>query len=365
MKTQRRHELQTNQLADSIGRYLQTVRPYQKQLSFGLIALVVIVGAVIWLNNQQQSQASASWSNFFDALAEQKPDALEDVVRLHPDSTAALWAQLSAGDMKLAGGAAMLYVDRKDAEKNLRDAEKAFLAVEQGAARYPLLLQRAQFGLGQVYESLFSVEKARDAYKRVLEIDADSALADVAKRRIEALSDQSVESWYAWFERQQPVPPSSAPATSGPKVPADLGVLPERPDLSFPGSEISKAISEAVKPAAGDVKTEPAAKDVPNEPAPDAAKPATSDNPPPPAKPESKPAGTPQMPPETPTTEAQGDAPPSEKPAEAPPTTPEVKETPPTAPEAKEEAKPADAQSAPAAPSAEAPATPKPTEPSS
>ena len=37
MKTQRRHELQTNQLADRIGVYLQKVRPYQKQALYGVL----------------------------------------------------------------------------------------------------------------------------------------------------------------------------------------------------------------------------------------------------------------------------------------------------------------------------------------
>ena len=65
MKTQRRHELQTNQLADRIGVYLQKVRPYQKQILYGVAAVAVLGGAVLYLSSQQQAKAGVSWQEYF------------------------------------------------------------------------------------------------------------------------------------------------------------------------------------------------------------------------------------------------------------------------------------------------------------
>ena len=76
MKTQRRHELQTNQLADTIGMYLQKVRPYQKQILYGLVAILLLAGAVLYLSTQQQARAGASWEDYFSAMVEQRPEAL-------------------------------------------------------------------------------------------------------------------------------------------------------------------------------------------------------------------------------------------------------------------------------------------------
>ena len=252
MKTQRRHELQTNQLADRIGVYMQKVRPFQKQILYGVATVAVLGGAVLYLSNQQQAKAGASWEDYFGAMVEQQPEALIEVARLHGGSTAALWARQAAGDMKLSTGAMLLFRDRNEARKNLKDAEKEFLAVEQDGARYPMLLQRARYGLAQVYESLCEVEKARDYYKKVASAEPDSALGQLAQRRHDQIAGRDPERWFAWFEKQVPKPPAGPmPAPGqGPNVPADLGVLPESPDLPPTGSEMKPAPTTEAKPEA-------------------------------------------------------------------------------------------------------------------
>lgn len=313
MKTQRRHELQTNTLADTIGVYLQKVRPYEKSILYGVVAIAVLAGAVLYLRTQQQAKAGSSWEDYFSAMVEQRPEALEEVARLHQGSTAALWAQQGAGDIKLAMGASLLYRDRKEAEKNLKDAEKEFLAVEQQGARYPLLLQRARYGLAQVYESLSEVEKARDYYGKVAAAEPDSALGQLAQRRRDQIAGDEADRWFAWFERQEPKPPAGmSPVTGeGPKVPADLGgELPERPDLSFPASDVSKQLKEAPAQSA---------------PATDSKEAATKPETKPEAKPEEKPAPKPEATPGA--AEAKPAAAPEAKPAAEPERKPEAAET--------------------------------------
>ena len=100
-------------------------------------------------------------------MVEQRPDALEEVAGQQSGSTAALWARQAAGDMELATGVIRCCIEiEKRLGKSLKDAEKQFLAVEQDGARYPMLLQRARYGLAQVYESLCVLDKARDYYKK-------------------------------------------------------------------------------------------------------------------------------------------------------------------------------------------------------
>jgi hypothetical protein len=234
MKTQRRHELQTNELADHLGRYLQTIRPYQNVILTGVVAVIVIVVGVMWFSNQRAAKAAASWSDYYGAMAEQRPEALEDMAQFHSGTTAALWAWQAAGDMNLANGAGLMFQDRDEAETKLKDAEKNFKAVEQGAAKYPDLLRRARFGLAQVYETLCDVSKAQDYYQQVAQSAPDSALGKLAADRLDRLTDPSMEKWYNWFERQEPAPP--APVGGLEQNPlGDLEDLPELPDLSFPG----------------------------------------------------------------------------------------------------------------------------------
>ena len=237
MKTQRRHELQTNQLADHIGIWLRRIRPYQKHILYGAVSIVVIVAAVLYLNAQQHARAGASWEDYFSAMIEQRPEALDEVARLHSGSTAALWARLAAADMKLTTGAALLFQDRREAQQKLKEAERDLLALELDAAGSPMLLQRTRYGSAQVYEALFEVDKARDYYRKVIAADPDSALGQLAQRRHDQIADKDMDRWFAWFERQVPRPPAGAmPAGDRePDVPFDLSDLPTRPDPSFPG----------------------------------------------------------------------------------------------------------------------------------
>jgi len=300
MKTQRRHELQTNKLADQIGVYLQMVRPYQKLILYGVVTVAVLGAAVLFISSQQQARAGASWEDYFNAMVEQRPEALDEVAQLHSGSPAALWARQAAGDMKLMTGASLLYQDRKEALKNLRDAEKNFSAVEQNAAVYPMLLQRARYGLAQTYESLCEVEKARDYFKKVASAEPNSALGKLAQRRHDQMVGRDAERWFAWFEKQEPKPPAGVMPAAGrePQVPFDLSDLPDGPDPSFPGVPAASGESEPM-PDVQLTPPEPPAPDTPPEakPEPEAersaepeAKPAAESDPQPAAEPEAKPA---------------------------------------------------------------------------
>jgi hypothetical protein len=279
MKTQRRHELQTNELADHLGKYLKTIRPYQNYIFFGIVAVVAVISAAVWMNNQQRAKASASWTDYFGALGGDRAETLEDVAKFHQGSTAALWAQLSAGDRQLFSGSDQMFQDRDQAEKTLKDAEKNFKAVESAATKYPDLVQRARFGLAQVYEAMCDVEKARDRYEQVAEAGRESAIGKLAERRFKRLSQTSVEGWYAWFERQEPVVPGGPGTASGPGMGplGDLEDLPDRPDLSFPSdSLLNEPLSTEDPPtapsASGDEEPDPAddapeeSADVPEQP---------------------------------------------------------------------------------------------------
>jgi hypothetical protein len=200
----------------------------------------------VYLSNKQTAESGASWSDYLAAFRSEDADALEEVAKLHGGTTAALWARQSAGDIKLAMGSRQLFVDRDEAEDALKDAEEHFLAVENDATGHAELVQRARYGLAQVYESLSKLDKAREYYDEVARSAPESSLGKSAKRRSDRLADKSVQRWYNWFERQEPSPPAMPPGGvgAGPKVSSDLDTLPERPDISFPGSEISKELQE-------------------------------------------------------------------------------------------------------------------------
>jgi hypothetical protein len=234
MKTERRHELQTNELADYLGKHLQKVQPYYTHILVGIIAVVALSCLYVYTTRARTERRGRSWGEYFSAFSSRDADALDEVAKLHEDTAAAIWAHQSAGDFQLATGAGQLYTDRDEAKKTLEQAIVHFEAVEQDA-RSPMLRRRARFALGQVYECLFDVEKAREYYEKVA--SDDSALGKAATAKVAKLSEESTEGWYAWFERQKPPEPTDAVGTDipGPSVSDDLDSLPDRPSITFPG----------------------------------------------------------------------------------------------------------------------------------
>ena len=277
MKTERRHELQKNDLADWLGKHIDQIRPYSKVL-MGVV-LLAAAGAVagMFIRRDQAIRDRQSWNDYYEAFGQRDVDALQEVAERHPGTEAAIWASQAAADVQLAQGIGDLYVSRDSAKKALEAAQKGYETVE-ALARDEMLKQRAWFGLAQVYESLSDIPKARDYYNRLATNAPESALGREAKRRLETLNEDATEKWYNWFSHQKPHPrlPSSQGLPGGPDTsnfPLDLGNLPDRPDISIPHG--AAPAEEPAAPAAGppkpdDTKSESTtpAKNPDSEPAP-------------------------------------------------------------------------------------------------
>ncbi len=294
MKTERRHELQTNVLADWLGQHLEQVKGYSKAILAVILLVTAAVIAGAYLIQDQASRSQASWGQFFQAFGERSPEALEIVASSHPGTPTAVWAKQAEGDIKLAEGIGDLYTNRDNAKKNLAAAEKSYLMVVANA-KEKMLKERAWFGLGQVYESMSDLEKAREYYGQLAQSSPSSALGKEAQRRVDALSDPAAEKWYNWFANQKPRPPALPSSPDGlpglpgldlPNLPSDLGELSDRPDLSLP--IVPPVAPSATTPA-------PAAPDPPateeGAAAPEPAKPPTESEP---NTPDASPAESPE-----------------------------------------------------------------------
>ena len=72
MKTERRHELETNQLADSLGHWADAIRPYANSILVGILALVV-AAAVYRAQRRTAAETAAAWDEYFAAIIVLRP----------------------------------------------------------------------------------------------------------------------------------------------------------------------------------------------------------------------------------------------------------------------------------------------------
>ncbi len=209
MKSERRHELEHNALADWTADTLEKIKPYQNAILGGLILVVGMVVAVTLWRNMAQRQATAAWEDYFQAHQTGQPGDLEDVAGRYPGSQVAHWAATAAADLRLTAGCNLLFSDKPSALFELRKAIDLYLPVLQ-QTRERTLLERATFGLARAYEAQIDLEKAEE--------------------RLTALGQRSVRELADRFAKWEPKPAvSDLPDFPDSPPRFDLDAIPDGP----------------------------------------------------------------------------------------------------------------------------------------
>ncbi len=261
MKTERRHELQTNELAVWLTKWIEKVKPYSK----GFIGVLIIAGVVglasYMVNSRQAASRSEAWTEYFVASGTGDAEKFREVGETYAGTTAAMWALQSAGDNALVFGARQLFRDRDAANEQLETARDAFQkvvdqvdGVQMTAEAREMLKQRALFGLGQALESLGEFTEAEQQYQRIVdEFSADAVAVGLAERRLDALKQQSTREWYAWLAQQKPAEnPIGTPGLFD-----SLPELPDKADLNLPKPGQLLTPETGATPPSGDVLLQP------------------------------------------------------------------------------------------------------------
>ncbi|MBI3837475.1 MAG: hypothetical protein HY288_06030 [Planctomycetia bacterium] len=306
MKTERRHELKTNQLADSLARWIEAAKPYSRAGLALVVAAIAILFAWGYLSAQNSRRDADGWQEYFDAFNSRDPrDTLSDTSERYSGTPAGQWSRLVLADIQLDKGTNRLFIEKKDARDELRQAAEKYQSILM-ETRQPMMIERATFGLARAHEAMGMLDKARDEYRSIAKQWPDSPYAEVADKRAKDLDQQGTKEFYDWFAKYEPPRPlSKEPGTPGakpnfldesslddkglklPSVIDDKTPLPKvtgEPESAPPGDE--------TKPADGQPPVEPAAEE-PAAPADDKPAKSPSDKPienSPPAAPDTVPS---------------------------------------------------------------------------
>jgi tetratricopeptide (TPR) repeat protein len=229
MKSERRHELEQNELADWIAKSGERIKPYQNVI-LGAVILVAagIIAYSLW-TRQAQAQRDAGWDRYYGALNTGEPGELEDLVEHYPGTTMANWAATVAGDLRLANATGLLFTDKASAQQNITKAIDLYKQVLE-KSRDSMLRERATFGLAQAYESQVDLDKATEQYQKVVDDWPDGAYAAAARERLMALQEKPVRDLYRQFAQWEPTPEFDDAGALPTDEPAfDLDALPEGP----------------------------------------------------------------------------------------------------------------------------------------
>jgi tetratricopeptide (TPR) repeat protein len=250
MKSERRHELEQNMLADWLGETIAKIKPYSSTIL--LAVLVVVLGLVVaqWFVGHSFATWSGAWDAYFAAFDD--PNASEEfdkVAETYPRSEVADWATVTAADIRLQYGCNQLFTNRTMANQELTKAVNGYLKILE-QARHPALRERATFGLARAKEAQGDLDDALKSYTEVVKQWPKGAFEQAAQHRADDLGRKSTKQFYDNFAKANPKPMPAEGAASGTGPEFNEKAIPEGPAPKSSGTESSSSPSpETSKPA--------------------------------------------------------------------------------------------------------------------
>jgi hypothetical protein len=196
MKAEHRKELQTNVLADRLGKAIQGIKEGPSRGTMLFVGVVALAGLLIfvWWYFWSTSQAaeSARWAAW-DGLT--NPAALDSFAQNKDNqgTTQGRVARFQIARISLLSGLRELGSSRAAALENIRKAAQTYEALANESSDSPLLLEEALLGAGKANEALGDLEKAKGYYKKLADTHPDSPFGKDARAQLERLEKDGKE----------------------------------------------------------------------------------------------------------------------------------------------------------------------------
>jgi hypothetical protein len=228
MKSEHRHELETNVLAHRLEKYIERFRPYLSQLAFGILALIAIIFLWSYISGQSAARRSGAWDVFNLAITSVPPnlDQLRQAAEENPGTNMQKLADLTWADGQLYRASQAFITNRAQANDMLNKAASAYQNVLQYSNNSEVV-GRAHLGMARIYEMQDELKKAEAEYKMV-----QGPYAKYAQAQAERLAKPEAAEASAWLAKAQaPISrPPVGPGEQGKELPFSAG------DLKLPGA---------------------------------------------------------------------------------------------------------------------------------
>jgi hypothetical protein len=237
MKAEHRKELQTNALADFLGRIIVgfregfNIRPSQKlMLVLGGIAIALAVVIGVWMYRGSVSRGrSAEWVRLDEASDLKDLQGIAEKRSIDGPTRVARF-QLARVYMRrgMENFCSTIADTRKEALENLTEAARLYGDLATESKDNPVLTQEALLGIGKAKEALNDLDAALTAYQDLVKRYPESVSGKEAAERVKKLTDnkEQVSTFYKELDKlAAPIAPtpkkdestSAAPIASTPK----------------------------------------------------------------------------------------------------------------------------------------------------
>lgn len=195
MKSERRHELQHNALADWLTKVVVVIKPYQNMISISVAVVLVAMLGYTWWSRQLSDQTTQAWDEMNAVIESGNMPKLATVIEGYPDTNVAQMAAVVLADSYLAQGCNRLFVNKATAQDELGKAIKLYESVRE-ECRLPMLVERATFGLARAKEAKGDLPSAERFYEEVVTKWPKGAFGAAASQRAIDLKRPAIQRWY-------------------------------------------------------------------------------------------------------------------------------------------------------------------------
>ena len=218
MKSERRHDLQTNVLADWLGGKVAKIQANASWVGGGFLLILIVVVFLFVRQNRLASVASEGWTRFQQArsgglvaISQQQPLALnnavrdlEDIAREYASDPIAAYAHLTLGDLLLQNGRTQYSLNKTAARDAFQAAARYYQMVVE-STKSPDIKNRALFCQGKSLEWQLKLSQAKEIYQKV-----SGPYGPEAEARIRNLDHKGTEAFYKQFAEWKPKPKPEA-----------------------------------------------------------------------------------------------------------------------------------------------------------
>jgi hypothetical protein len=225
MKAEYRHQLQTNALADHVGRLVQGIKsgPKSTQTAGWIFAVLAVGTAIGWyVLGSVAGNQSEVWTQLGRA---QTPQSFQQIADQHPGTLPARTAQFARARLLLQRGLVTLYgSNRTRAIDDLQEVRRLYVSLLPASSDEPLLKQEALLGMARAEEALVGVPKEGETdqlrgsldqairwYRQLADSYPESYAGKLAAQHLEDLQNEEVvQKFYVdlnHFEASPKTPP--------------------------------------------------------------------------------------------------------------------------------------------------------------
>jgi hypothetical protein len=210
MKSERRHDLETNWLAKRLGTWGECARPYSTAMTIAVVAILVVVLITLFVSSRAAANRSAAWDAFTYAMtsASTNWDNLRTAAEENPDTKMSQMANITWADAELRRAAEFFFREQAAAESHLDNARDVYRRLID-EAEDPAIVNRARLGMARALEINGDVKEARKFYAAV-----EGPFKEFAQERSKELALADVQESVTWLASAE-MPTVQAPVGPG------------------------------------------------------------------------------------------------------------------------------------------------------